>query len=81
MTDGRLFMLRLSRNAASRQAALASVAPAGAVWTARLGGAVRGTTYRFRTRDAAVRAVHDHYNAALMRHVTEQNRSRDGVHA
>lgn len=63
---GRLFQLKLRRNAAARKDALASIRPRPqGNWQVRIGGRVRGRWLVLPTRAAAERAANDHYNAAM----------------
>jgi len=68
---GRLFKLKLKRNRAAREDALATVRrrPDGA-WQARVGGRVRGRWLVFRSEAEARQAVREHYDRAMFEHVT-----------
>lgn len=63
---GRLFTLRMRRNAAARRDALETVRqrPDGQ-WQARIGGRMRGKVVLCPTQARAEAAVNDHYNEAL----------------
>lgn len=71
---GRLFHLRLKRNADARRAALDSIRcrPDGR-WQARIGGRMRGKTEVFATQRAAEAAVNEHYNSKLAAAVEQCN--------
>lgn len=70
-TDGRRVALwfRVSRQA--RLEALGTIARVCGRWVVRIGGPVRGRMLDFGTRREAERAVHDHYNRALLARIKE----------
>jgi len=72
----RLWRLKVKRNHAARQDALASVREApGGYWLARVGGRMRGTTIVAGSRSAAEAMVHAHYNELFARFNREANYS------
>jgi hypothetical protein len=75
MTNGRLFLLQLARSRAAREDAMSTIRPEpSGWWKVRIGGRMRGTWKRLPTRRAAEDAVHEHYNAALHRTITNTRR-------
>lgn len=77
---GRLFRLRMRRSLAAREEALSSVRPRpDGRWQARIGGRIRGETRAFVSRAEAERAVHDHYNEAMLAWVRDATRKPAGV--
>ena len=79
---GRLFQLKLRHNAASRAKALESIRQTSpriggmlpAIWRVRIGGRMRGRTDYFYSREAAEKAVHDHYNELMMQFIEKGKR-------
>lgn len=72
VNEGRLFTLKLRRNAEARAAALATLwrRPDG-LWQARVGGKIRGCTVTGSRRSVEI-AIDDHYNAVMLTFVTRK---------
>lgn len=76
--SGRLVAIWFKRSREARLAALASIAPVCGRWVVRIGGPVRGEFHDYATRQQAERAVHEHYNRALLARIKEDDAPGDG---
>lgn len=68
---GRKFKIRLRHNRFARETALATIRPTSdrKRWIARIGGPDRGWEQTFLSREQAIKAIHEHYDGAMMRYV------------